>query len=89
MYRFDAGLGEPIVSPLPEAFAMPVPLLLLHCCYFSFNARDRSALLGAGSGGRDPKYTLSTRKNEGADSQGYVTLHFRAWAKPRRARYSL
>lgn len=41
MYRFDADPGERIASALPDAFAMPVLLLLLYCCYFSFNARVR------------------------------------------------
>ena len=48
MYRFDADLGERIASALPDAFAMPVLLLLLYCCYFSFNARYCQSCVAVG-----------------------------------------
>jgi hypothetical protein len=56
---FDTDRCGGVRRPLDDA---PITLVRGSC------VPDRSALLGAGSGGRDPKYTPSTRKNEGADS---------------------
>jgi hypothetical protein len=45
VYRFHADLGGRIASALPDAFAMPVLLLLPYRCYFSFNARLPSSAM--------------------------------------------